>query len=251
MKKTICILYFILNSTWAFACDYQNQSGCYQEQRCIYLKDPTTPICFDKFLENYPQIEFPFSSARVVTCDQGPHMPGEQIHSHAWINAMDALDLRTDDRQAPANIYAGLSGVAVIHDSCTEFNTNCGAGFGNHVKIFNKNGYIAFYAHLERVFVKNGAVVEAGQLVGLEGNTGLTGKNNRHLHMSVHYDWRMQGIEYWSKLGWLPRSIPFSFDVFNTISSMDVVTKNTKTVKCIRRKENKFFEAALRGTKSP
>lgn len=45
-----------------------------------------------------------------MTCDQGPYVPGEEIHSHAWFNAMDALDLRTDDSMPAGILHAGLDG---------------------------------------------------------------------------------------------------------------------------------------------
>lgn len=242
------MLFLILECGISLACDYLDQFGCKDDQRCIYLNDPKTPICLEKYVGLYLKIHFPFSSTTVVTCDQGPHMAGEERHSHAWFNSMDALDFRTDETQAPAKVYSGLSGTVSIYESCNEFNTQCGNGFGNQVKIFNEDGYLVFYAHLEKVFVRNGDKVIAGLLIGVEVNTGWTGQDNRHLHFSVHYEWREKGIQYWSKLGWLPRSIPFRFDVFKTISGSEVVTESTKTVKCIRRKENKFFEAALRGT---
>ncbi len=89
-------------------------------------------------------------------------------------------------------------------------------------------------------------LIKEGDLIGLEGNTGWTGKENRHLHMSVHYDWKKQSVEYWSKLGWLPRSIPFEFKV-ETVRSSVVSIQSTKTIKCIRRKFNRFLDAALRG----
>ncbi|MGB0452456.1 MAG: M23 family metallopeptidase [Bacteriovoracaceae bacterium] len=246
MKKAFLLFFFSVQAT--MACDYLTQVGCNENERCIFLNDPTQPICFEKYLLPYPKISFPFSSSRIVTCDQGPHMPGEKKHSHAWLNAMNALDLRTKDLEDPGKIYAGLSGVAIIHSECREHNSKCGAGFGNQVKILNQKGYVLFYAHLEKVYVKNNEFVQEGQLIGLEGNTGWTGLNNRHLHMSVHYDWRKQGKDYWSKLGWLPRSIPFQFEVYNGSSTLNKILKSTTDTKCIRRVYNNFEVASLRGT---
>ena len=148
----IIILFFLL-SPHIWACDYLSQSGCETDQRCVYVNEPNKPQCVEKYLSIYPRVNFPFSSEVIVSCDQGPEMSGEETHSHAWINAMDALDLRTDDAKGAGNIYGGLSGSVIVYDSCQTKNDNCGAAFGNQVKILNENGYLVFYAHLEKVFV--------------------------------------------------------------------------------------------------
>lgn len=241
------ILLFLILTSNLWACDYLSQSGCEAGQRCVYVNEPNEPQCVEKYLSYYPRLSFPFSSEITVSCDQGPEMRGEQIHSHAWINTMDALDLRTEDTQGAGNIYAGLSGSVIVFDSCKTKNDKCGAGFGNQVKILNEQGYLVFYAHLEKVFVKTGDFVNSGTLIGVEGNSGWTGKNNRHLHMSVHFDWRVQGINSWLNLGWLPKSIPFEFEVFVPWMGNQKKIVDTKTIRCIRRIEDKFYEASLRG----
>lgn len=240
------LLFVILSISGCIACDYLSQSGCGEFQRCVYVEMPNAPVCLNVFDKPYPLISFPFSNKRIVTCDQGPHMAGEIKHSHAWFNAMDALDLRTDDIEPAGKIYAGMNGKVAIYYECETQNDQCGEGFGNQVKIFNSEGFLLFYSHLDKVFVKNEQEVKEGDLIGLEGSTGWTGKDNRHLHMSVHADWREQGITYWSQLGWLPRSIPFEFKV-ETVRSGVVSIQSTKTVNCIRRKFNNFLGAALRG----
>lgn len=240
------LILFTLLSVNGFACDYLSQKGCLEGQRCIYQSDPREPICFNIVDRPQPLISFPFSSQRVVTCDQGPHMPNEKTHSHAWSNSMDALDLRTKDSEAAGKIYAGLSGKVVIYNKCREKNTKCGAGFGNQVKILNSSGYLLFYAHLSKVYVRNNQEVKAGDLIGVEGNTGWTGRNNRHLHMSVHFDWRSEGEKHWTQLGWLPTSTPFQFRA-QEIKTGSVFVMSTQTIKCIRRKYGRFLDAAVSG----
>ncbi|MCO4794778.1 MAG: M23 family metallopeptidase, partial [Bacteriovoracaceae bacterium] len=195
-----------------------------------------------------PEIVFPFDSNSIVTCDQGPHMPCEESHSHAYYNAIDALDLRTSHSGEPGKIYAGSAGIVSVFDSCLTENDDCGAGFGNQVKVFSRDNTFILYAHLDRVFVKNGQQIKAGDLIGLEGNTGLTGKENRHLHLSVHSGWKAMGLEYWSQTGFLSRSIPFQFKVRDQVfDSFGIQTLSTKTIKCIRKFNSHFMDAALRG----
>ncbi len=57
--------------------------------------------------------------------------------------------------------------------------------FGRLVVIRHYNGLETFYAHLHRTKVKVGEQVEAGQLIGLGGNTGRS--FGSHLHLEVRF----------------------------------------------------------------
>ncbi|HRG60250.1 MAG TPA: M23 family metallopeptidase [Bacteroidia bacterium] len=57
--------------------------------------------------------------------------------------------------------------------------------FGNVVVVRHKNGLETIYAHLSRLDVKIGDHVEAGDLLGLGGNTGRS--RGSHLHFEVRY----------------------------------------------------------------
>ena len=56
-------------------------------------------------------------------------------------------------------------------------------GFGNYVLIRHKAGFMTKYAHMERVFVKEGDIVAQGQKIGSVGNTGVS--TGYHLHFEV------------------------------------------------------------------
>jgi murein DD-endopeptidase MepM/ murein hydrolase activator NlpD len=59
--------------------------------------------------------------------------------------------------------------------------------YGNYVKIQHPNSTETLYAHLSKVYVKDGDYVSSGQLIGLIGNTGLVqGITGCHLHFEVH-----------------------------------------------------------------
>lgn len=58
--------------------------------------------------------------------------------------------------------------------------------YGNLVTIKHENGYETRYAHLSHVDIKEGAKVEAGQLVGEVGTTGYS--TGPHLHFEVRHD---------------------------------------------------------------
>ncbi|MDR4996162.1 M23 family metallopeptidase [Bacillus altitudinis] len=56
--------------------------------------------------------------------------------------------------------------------------------YGEVVFIQHPNGYETVYAHLHERFVKKGDHVEAGQPIGIIGNTGAS--RGTHLHFEVH-----------------------------------------------------------------
>lgn len=59
-------------------------------------------------------------------------------------------------------------------------------GYGLLVVIAHKDGFATYYAHLSRVLVTPGQFVEAGQVVALSGNTGLS--TGPHLHFEIRRD---------------------------------------------------------------
>ncbi|MEZ7511638.1 peptidoglycan DD-metalloendopeptidase family protein [Bacillus pumilus] len=58
------------------------------------------------------------------------------------------------------------------------------ATYGEVVFIQHPNGYETVYAHLHERFVKKGDHIEAGQPIGIIGNTGAS--RGTHLHFEVH-----------------------------------------------------------------
>lgn len=74
------------------------------------------------------------------------------------------------------------------------------AGKANSIRILHDDGSMAVYAHLalEKAQVHPGLRVEAGQLIGYSGNTGLT--TGPHLHFAVQINKGMELV-----------SVPFQF----------------------------------------
>lgn len=63
------------------------------------------------------------------------------------------------------------------------------AGFGNQVKVVDKRGNEIWLSHLDKINVKAGDNIQAGQKIGLGGNTGKTipgvGGDGSHLDITV------------------------------------------------------------------
>ena len=75
-------------------------------------------------------------------------------------------------------IYAPAPGVVTFADTRN--------GYGNYVTIDHGEGYVTTYAHMNRINVKEGDVVNTGMLVGEIGTTGrVTGA---HLHFEILLD---------------------------------------------------------------
>lgn len=56
-------------------------------------------------------------------------------------------------------------------------------GYGNYIIVNHGNGYWSLYAHLKKVYVKNGQSVNKNTILGEEGSTGRS--TGSHLHLEV------------------------------------------------------------------
>jgi len=81
------------------------------------------------------------------------------------------IDLISSDM----NVYAAGPGVTVVGETDTD---------GKRVVIVHENGYQTFYSHLSKVYVRSGAIVKAGQVIGKMGNTGEM-SDGIHLHFAM------------------------------------------------------------------
>ena len=70
-------------------------------------------------------------------------------------------------------------------------------GYGNMVIISHNLGFETLYAHLHKVKVKIGHVVNKGDIIALSGNTGLS--SGPHLHYEVRYAQRALNPVYFLK----------------------------------------------------
>ncbi|MBP6573103.1 MAG: peptidoglycan DD-metalloendopeptidase family protein [Flavobacteriales bacterium] len=82
------------------------------------------------------------------------------------------LDLETGDPVVAA--FEGMVRIARAHRT-----------FGNVIVLRHANGLETLYAHLSRIDVVPGAMVEAGASIGLGGSTGRS--TGSHLHFEVRY----------------------------------------------------------------
>lgn len=190
-------------------------SGCAPGKVCVRTS-PSTTSCVDSFIGSTPLVPFPIDPEQAVRCVRGPKEPSyADSWSHSTAQALYAVDLESPPSAAPAKVYAVMDGVALVHSGCEQEkgkDPDCGGGLGNHVRILNKDGLLALYAHLESVSVEDGQTIHSGALIGVEGSTGRAAK--RHLHFSVHHvveqeTWIESLSRFRSESGSVPISISF------------------------------------------
>ncbi len=71
-------------------------------------------------------------------------------------------------------------------------------GYGKTVILDHKNGYQTLYAHMSKINVSKGDVLEKGEKLGVMGNTGHS--TGVHLHFEIHDDGKIQNpIKFLSK----------------------------------------------------
>ena len=59
------------------------------------------------------------------------------------------------------------------------------SGYGRLIIIDNSYGFRTYFAHLGKISVKHGQVIQKGDLIGLTGNTGRS--NGPHLHYEIRF----------------------------------------------------------------
>jgi murein DD-endopeptidase MepM/ murein hydrolase activator NlpD len=90
-----------------------------------------------------------------------------------WHHGVD-LDLNIGDP-----VFASFDGIVRINRSER-------GGYGKFLVLRHRNGLETLYGHLSKQLVATGEEVQAGQLIGLGGNTGRS--TGPHLHYEVRYN---------------------------------------------------------------
>jgi murein DD-endopeptidase MepM/ murein hydrolase activator NlpD len=97
------------------------------------------------------------------------------------------LDAEAGSRQHTGIDLAAPSGTpyyAVARGKVTLARYN--GGYGYCIKIDHGGGVISLYGHSSSLLVKEGDIVEAGQMIGKVGDTGYS--FGPHLHFEIHVD---------------------------------------------------------------
>jgi murein DD-endopeptidase MepM/ murein hydrolase activator NlpD len=117
-----------------------------------------------KFVLSHTECDFVYPTQGDITSPFGPRWG----RMHYGLD----IDLETGDKVNAA--FEGLVRISQYHSS-----------YGNVIVVRHNNGLETLYAHLSQRKVKPGDHVEAGQLIGLGGNTGRS--YGSHLHFEFRF----------------------------------------------------------------
>ncbi len=117
-----------------------------------------------KFMLCRTDCDFEYPSCGDITSPFGPRWG----RMHYGLD----IDLETGDQVKAA--FEGMVRISQYH-----------ASYGNVIVVRHNNGLETLYAHLSQRDVKPGDHVEAGDLIGLGGNTGRS--TGSHLHFEIRY----------------------------------------------------------------
>lgn len=96
----------------------------------------------------------------------------------------NGIDLGWSTPESENNVYSNCKGkVVTVVTGQGNCYPNGPRTWGNYVKIQHDNGYSSLYAHLDKIYVKNGQEVDENTIIATMGNTGYS--NGRHLHFEV------------------------------------------------------------------
>lgn len=190
------LLFFLFSSCSPYGkkCGPDNVFSCGNESHyCMRLENTDKGRCTEYPESPLIKLELPFEKGRAKYCVQGNlNVNFESSHNSSYNNSLShfAFDFASPSNTPPNFVLASASGIVYKFDGCNTTDVlkihadKCNNGFGNMVKIDHLNNYYTLYAHLSSIVIKDGQKVSRGEIIGLEGNTGLAG--GKHIHWSLH-----------------------------------------------------------------
>lgn len=112
---------------------------------------------------------WPAPGTTVITSGVGPR----------WGTNHNGLDISSDDAYGKPVVAAAAGKVTTV---CT---SGWGGGYGLHCYIDHGNGYVTRYAHMSKVQVTLGQLVQQGEEIGKIGSTGDS--TGPHLHFEIRH----------------------------------------------------------------
>jgi murein DD-endopeptidase MepM/ murein hydrolase activator NlpD len=118
---------------------------------------------------------------------------------------------------ATGQVYYGMDGCYEVGDP--GYDSNCGGGFGNHVRMVHFDGHVTIYAHMKRgtpICACLSAI--CGAPIGQVGGSGyVIGANPWHVHFELWSD--KSGTQRLDFFGGQPNNHPNYWTTFNNPSA--------------------------------
>ena len=136
-------------------------------------------------------MRMPFDSSFYIASPYGGRVDPITREPGVWHGG---VDLVCDDRNVRAVVGGSVLQSRMVDRSSGDRTWE----WGNYVSIAGDDGYCIYYCHLDKRLVEKGQRVSAGQIIGIEGNTGRS--TGVHLHFEVR-DWAAQQRDPCAYLG--------------------------------------------------
>lgn len=117
-----------------------------------------------------------------ITCPYYTHVCNKKVN-RGWALGIDIVKYKSQLDFITAHSAGKVIKVIDYLSGTNGVADREGMGYGNYVMIQHSNTICTLYAHLEKVYVKEGDTVKAGQRIGFMGNTGSS--RGGHLHFEV------------------------------------------------------------------
>lgn len=133
----------------------------------------------------------------------------------------DHREYKYNGRTIDQQVHLGIDLASVAHSPVPAANSGkvVYAGdlgiYGNMVMIDHGFGLFSSYAHLSAFKVKQGQVVNKGEVVGLTGATGLAGGDHLHFGMLVHNTY-VDPVEWWDA-AWIKNNISTKIETIKSL----------------------------------
>lgn len=213
MLRNLFLLFFFMGCSTLNLKEKPCQLGngsCPENHYCAQVDKES--YCILKPKSEKTVLQFPFASGYPVQCLRGV---GKGSH-HEFFNYF-AVNLASMPGTPAGKVFAAEGGEARVYNDCPGTDnasyeqpiTHCGAGLGNHIRIFHPDGSMTVYGHLSQILIEDGKTVYKGQHLGWEGGSGDT--RLRGLHFSYHRPLDSPYLK--TRHGFTGQSLPFSFKI--------------------------------------
>ena len=148
--------------------------GCFPDFDFYYNWDSLKIDPF-KFDLNTLSSNLPISILN-IDCGYSPPLEGRINSTFGWRRRRvhSGIDIKLNRGDSIYVLFDGVVRVSMYH-----------RGYGNCIVVRHYSGIETLYAHLQQRNVKVGDLINAGQLIGLGGNTGRS--TGPHLHLETRF----------------------------------------------------------------
>lgn len=122
------------------------------------------------------------SGVNQITCTYAKHCSNVKANK-AWAKGVDIVKKKSQPDSITAHSAGRVIKVIDYLSGTNRVADREGMGYGNYVMIQHDDNYVTLYAHLEKVNIIKGQLVNAGHVIGYMGNTGNS--TGVHLHFEL------------------------------------------------------------------